>query len=74
MNKELFKNLLEKTYYRNKKTVNYYMVMYQESINTTNAQDGQEMIIYTDMQNHVFIREKNEFFEKFEQLKIKNIS
>lgn len=74
MDKKSFKNLLEKTYYKNKKKGDYYKVMCQESINTTNAQDGEEMVIYTDMKGKVFQRKKSEFFEKFEQFKIEDIT
>lgn len=50
--------------YKNKKTGNEYKVLFTV-INTTNAQDGQEMVVYT-RDDKIFAREINEFFEKFE--------
>lgn len=62
--------------YTNKKTGHKYKVLF-EALNCTNAQDGQEMICYIrhrdgevivdDLEpTTIFVREKNEFFEKFE--------
>lgn len=53
--------------YRNKKTGNVYFVL-TEFINSTNAQAGQEMILFFDSTG-IYGREKKEFFEKFEELK-----
>jgi len=47
-----------------KKTGNRYMVI-GECLNCTNANDGQEMVIYTNSDYKVFVRERAEFLEKF---------
>lgn len=36
-----------------------------ECINATNANDGQQMIIYRNADGMKFVREVNEFYEKF---------
>lgn len=50
--------------YKNKKTGKEYKVLFT-AINCTNAQDGQEMVVYLG-EGKIFVREINEFFEKFE--------
>lgn len=50
--------------YTNKKTGKEYKVLFT-GINTTNSQDGQEMVAYIG-DGKIFFREINEFFEKFE--------
>lgn len=50
--------------YKNKKTGNEYKVLFTV-INCTNAEDGQEMVAYIGG-GKIFVREINEFFEKFE--------
>lgn len=60
--------------YRHKKTGRIYQVADNnnliEVINTTNAQDGQRMVMYLDPSkpNMIFVREKNEFNKKFEKI------
>ena len=39
----------------------------EEVINCTNEQDGQVMILYTK-DNLLFVREKEEFYKKFERV------
>lgn len=46
------------------KTGNIYYVL-GEAINSTNDRDGQIIIIYSNKEGQVFVREKNEFLEKF---------
>lgn len=46
-----------------KKTGNKYVVI-GECLNCTNAQDGQEMVVYS-RGGKVFVREKSEFLKKF---------
>ena len=46
-----------------RKTGNKYVVV-GECLNCTNAQDGQEMVIYF-RDGRTFVREKREFLEKF---------
>ncbi len=38
-----------------------------EVTNATNAQDGQVMVLYINYKGQLFVREKEEFDEKFEQ-------
>ena len=67
--------------FRNKKTKNLYKIK-DKVINTTNAQDGQIMILYEPLNIHVdkdgnkliFVREQNEFYEKFEEVDYSVIS
>lgn len=64
--------------YRHKKTGKLYQVAdtmgFLKVINTTNAQDGQEMVMYLDPKkpNKIFVREKKEFEEKFTLFKTSN--
>lgn len=53
--------------YENNKTKEIYDVLDDVIlINTTNAQDGEHMIMYADRtEDHIFVRERTEFFEKF---------
>jgi hypothetical protein len=58
----------EKEIFKNKKTGKLYDVCTSDDIiNTTNANDGQRMIIYTDGEKF-FVREIVEFCEKFERV------
>ena len=52
-------------YMLNKKNQQPYKVLSNEIINATNEQDGQLMIIYKDMRGDLYVREENEFNEKF---------
>ena len=55
--------------YRNKKNGKIYTVT-GEALNCTNAQDGQEMFMYkVDDCNLTFVRSKEEFNQKFEEIK-----
>jgi hypothetical protein len=51
--------------YRNKKTGEIYTKFSGKFINSTNAQDGQEMIGYFNSVGILFVREKAEFYNKF---------
>ena len=55
--------------YKNKKKGTLYRLL-GTAINCTNAQDGQIMFIYEPIEQRdehlVFVRERNEFYEKFE--------
>lgn len=51
--------------YRNKKTGKIYWIVAKGVINATNNNDGQIMIMYED-DEHIFVREEKEFYEKFE--------
>ncbi|TGL33424.1 hypothetical protein [Leptospira perdikensis] len=58
--------------YKHKKTGNLYLKL-DEAKNCTNANDGQQMVYYCEygIENpKKFVRDKFEFLEKFEELKI----
>jgi len=42
-----------------------YIILMEDVRNSTNAQDGQKMVIYQGMDNHVYVRETEEFYQKF---------
>ena len=50
--------------------------MLAHSINKTNNSNGLSMIVYCphDKENTIFVREENEFFEKFENVNMPNTS
>jgi hypothetical protein len=53
--------------YRHKKTGKHYRVYSMDIINCTNANDDQIMVWYKDkVGNKSFVREKQEFLERFE--------
>ena len=56
--------------YRNKKKGTYYELLSDNIINCTNANDGQIMVMYKSLDNPklTFVREKEEFFIKFEEV------
>lgn len=56
--------------YRHRKTGNIYLVL-NVVTNATNAQDGQEMILYqrdNDPGSPFYVRERDEFSQKFEKI------
>ena len=55
--------------YKHKKTGNIYYLLLDDIIDATNAQDGQRMCLYVNQSNQLFVREYDEFFIKFEELK-----
>ena len=58
----------KKELWENKKTKGWYVTL-GEAICTTNAYDGTEMLIYADYHTRkLFVRDKKEFYEKFERL------
>ena len=56
--------------YRNKKKGTLYELLNDSVINCTNANDGQIMVMYKSLDNPklIFVREKQEFFVKFEEV------
>lgn len=56
--------------YRNKKKGTYYLLLNDNVKNCTNANDGQIMVLYKseDEPELFFVREKEEFFIKFEEV------
>ena len=55
--------------WKNKKNGKLYRILYYSVINATNAQDGQKMVVYENMEGQIFVREQKEFYEKFEEVK-----
>ena len=61
--------------YKNIKTGKIYDVVSEDTINATNAQDGQRMVAYIgdkmdgSQKKAVYVREYNEFHEKFTVVK-----
>lgn len=58
--------------FRHIKTGNIYELITDDVINCTNANDGQLMVIYKrpDKPNMTFVREKSEFYTKFEPIEV----
>ncbi len=56
--------------FRHLKTGNIYEMLRNDVINATNANAEQVMVLYkSDLYpDKLFVREKNEFYEKFKQL------
>ena len=56
--------------FRHLKTGNIYEMLRNDVINATNANTEQVMVLYkSDLYpDKLFVREKNEFYEKFKQL------
>lgn len=54
-------------YYQNNKSGKVYVVVSPLVFNATNAQDGQQMVLYhlKDSAAQTYVREYNEFHEKF---------
>ena len=64
---KLFLNSLKNKTYINKKNNTEYNVLY-EGIDATNSRDGEEVIIY-EREGMIFVRNKLEFYEKFQEKK-----
>ncbi len=56
--------------FRNKKNGNIYDVIREDVINCTNANDGDVMVLYknNNYPDKIFVRERNEFYIKFEEV------
>lgn len=54
--------------YRSKKNGNIYTVMDFFITNATNAQDGDLMVLYFDKHMNPYVRNKEEFYEKFTEV------
>ncbi len=59
-----------KTAFRHIKTGNTYFMIRDDVINCTNANDHQIMVLYErpDFPELIFVREKEEFYKKFEKI------
>ena len=52
----------------NIKTGDVYVVEWRGIINATNANEGQRMILYSNIDTYqAYVREENEFYEKFKE-------
>jgi hypothetical protein len=47
------------------KTGKVYIVIDRHVIDTTNSQDDRPMVLYSNLQGKLFVRDKGEFFYKF---------
>ena len=56
--------------FRHLKTGNPYIMVRDDVINCTNANDHQTMVLYRrpDYPELIFVREKEEFYQKFEEI------
>ena len=50
---------------KHNKTGNMYFIFSMEIINATNSNDGQRLILYGDSIGQLFVRERDEFLNKF---------
>jgi hypothetical protein len=57
--------------FKHLKTGNIYQMVRDDVINCTNANDDQIMVLYRreDCPELIFVREKEEFYQKFEEIK-----
>ena len=62
--------------WKNKKTGNLYVVIYDEAIECTNGREDIDYTVYTsindvkDMNGKIFVRQTNEFYQKFERVNL----
>ena len=62
---------MENNLFTNKKTKETYLVIHRDAIDTTNSRDGTPVVVYMslassqDNSKKVFVRELDEFLEKF---------
>lgn len=56
--------------FKHLKTGNIYYLVRDDVINCTNANSEQKMVLYrkSGESNLIFVREKEEFFQKFEEM------
>ena len=56
--------------FKHLKTGNTYEMLRDDVINCTNANDDQIMVMYkrADLPDLIFVREKSEFYQKFEEI------
>lgn len=56
--------------FKHLKTGNIYEMLRDDVINCTNANDDQIMVMYKreDLPDLIFVREKSEFYQKFEEI------
>ena len=60
--------------WKNKKTGNLYVIIYDKAIECTNGREDIDYTVYTsinevkDMNDKIFVRQTNEFYQKFERV------
>ena len=54
--------------YINKQNKKRYKLLSNAVVNSTNSEQGQIMCLYTDEDGKEYVRERNEFFEKFQKI------
>ncbi len=51
----------------NNKTGKYYAILHN-AIDCTNERDGLDVVVYKDTNHQIFVREKEEFWQKFTKI------
>lgn len=55
--------------WKHKKTGNLYIILYDKAIECTNGREDINYTVYTSINNgKVFVRQTNEFYQKFERV------
>ena len=60
--------------WKHKKTGNLYVVLYAKAVECTNGREDIDYTVYTsldDVNGKIFVRQTNEFYQKFERVGIK---
>jgi len=55
-------------YYRNIQNQKKYKLLSSTVVNSTNSQQGQIMCLYKDEEGRKYVRERQEFFDKFHEI------
>lgn len=53
--------------YKHNKTGNLYFKLF-DAIDATNSRDGNDVAVYSNTQGQVFVRDKEEFLQKFTKI------
>lgn len=66
--KQLTQNVIRKPIrFTHKKTGNIYMLLNDELIECTNGREEKKYCLYVNQEGMVFVRERDEFYQKFEK-------
>ena len=68
LDKDIYLKIETTAKYKNKKNGKIYTVADFLITNATNSQNGDLMILYFDKEMNPYIRNKEEFYEKFEEV------
>lgn len=55
-----------------KKTGNMYILLNDELIECTNGREDKKYCLYVNLEGMVFVREQDEFYQKFEKWEVSN--